>query len=330
MNIKDKIEIYLDQIKQVKGIENVVLSQRDGNPIQSSGMWFSKNDIFDICTASCAIYNLGIKISPKNLNLNSILIEGNNCKILIAPLDYPIQSKQLATSNASNSDQEFFITITAQQNVNLGGMLLQTREALKNVKTALIASGESFKPPLIQFSDKKIQEIIEGFNVKENENCNFKVETYSLALPNYISKEIDCVLKEFSKNVPSLRFTAIIADGGFVISKLIKDNFKDLYDLDSISAMSYSMLKTSNRIAYLLKRSNLNSVLIENQQNYQFICSLGKAILTTEITKNQKLGLLRLIIPKFIEKIDSLIKKASDFKQPEFDFKQLMGNIKIV
>ncbi|GAG51034.1 unnamed protein product, partial [marine sediment metagenome] len=33
MHLKDKIGIHLDQIKQLKGVENAVLTQRDGNPI---------------------------------------------------------------------------------------------------------------------------------------------------------------------------------------------------------------------------------------------------------------------------------------------------------
>ena len=82
MDLKEKIGIHLDKIKQLKGVENAVLTQRDGNPIQSSGVWFSKDEIFNVSSATSAIFNVGIHLHPNDLKY--ILIEGKKAKSALA------------------------------------------------------------------------------------------------------------------------------------------------------------------------------------------------------------------------------------------------------
>ena len=123
MLLKEKIQIHLDQIKQLKGVENAVLTQRDGNPIQSTGVWFSKDEIFNVSSATSAIFNVGIHLHPEDLKY--ILIEGKKAKILIAPLNSPLHyslNRILERQGILNNAHEFFIAITAQPNINLGGI----------------------------------------------------------------------------------------------------------------------------------------------------------------------------------------------------------------
>ena len=332
MDLQEKIKIHLDQIKQLKGVENAVLTQRDGNPIQSSGVWFSKDEVFSVCSAASAIFNVGIHLHPEDLKY--ILIEGKKAKILIAPLNSPLHSslnKILEKQMILNSDHEFFIAITAQPNVNLGGVFLQTNECLKKIKTSLITSGDSFKPPLIQFNNQKIQNIIKGFNVKENEEFNLKVSSFSLSFSEYVSNELRKVLKEFSFTIPDLKYAFISIEGGFIASKLLKNARLNNEALDNISAMSYSVFQTANRCSWLLKKMNTENILIECDNSFQFINGIGKAIFSSEIGKaRQKLGLLRLILPQFSRKINDLIKKASDIEDYRtFDVKKLLGDLVI-
>ena len=136
MNLQEKIKIHLDQIKQLKGVETAVLTQRDGNPIQSAGVWFSKDEIFNVCSAASAIFNVGIHLHP--IDLKYILIEGKKAKILIAPLNSPLHfslNKILEQQGILNNNHEFFIAITAQPNVNLGGIFLQNNECLLKLNT---------------------------------------------------------------------------------------------------------------------------------------------------------------------------------------------------
>ena len=222
MNIKEKIKIHLDQIKQLKGVENVVLTQRDGNPIQSSGVWFTQNEIFNVCSAASAIYNIGINLYPENLKY--ILIEGKKAKILIAPLNTPVHetlNRILKQQGVLEDNHEFFIAITALPNVNLGGIFLQTNECLKKIKTSLITSGESFKPPLIEFDNEKINEILNNFNLKEEPENKKELSSFSLNISEELSWELNKILNNFSDMVKDLNYSFISLEGGFLISNEI-------------------------------------------------------------------------------------------------------------
>ena len=332
MELKEKIGIHLDQIKQLKGVENAVLTQRDGNPIQSSGVWFSKDEIFNVSSATSAIFNVGIHLHPKDLKY--ILIEGKKAKILIAPLNSPIHfslNKILIDQGILDYKHEYFIAITAQPDTNLGGIFLQTGECLKNIKTSLITSGESFKPPLIQFDQQKIQNIIQGFNIKENVDINCKLSSFSLSFSERIAFELRKVLNNFNTAVPDLKYAYITIEGGFIASKILKNIGANYENLDNISAMTYSLFQTANRCAWLLKKMNAESILLDCESRFQFIYGLGKAIFSTEINKaKQKLGLIRLILPQYSKKISLLIKEASEMQDHNrFDIKSLFGELVI-
>ena len=332
MLLRKKIGIHLDQIKQLKRVENAVLTQRDGNPIQSTGVWFSKDEIFNVSSATSAIFNVGIHLHPKDLKY--ILIEGKKAKILIAPLNSPLHdslNKILELQGILDNNYEFFIAITAQPNINLGGIFLQTNECLKKIKTTLITSGESFKPPLIQFNNQKIQSIIEGFNVKENEEFNMKLSSFSLSFSENISLELKRILNNISLTIPDLKYGFITIEGGFIASKILKKIDMDVEQLDNISAMSYSLFQTANRCAWLLKKMHAERILLDCRNSFQFIDGLGKAIFSTEIGKvRQKLGLIRLILPQFTKKIDNLIKKASEIQEHgTFDIRRMLGELVI-
>ena len=332
MHLKDKIGIHLDQIKQLKGVENAVLTQRDGNPIQSTGVWFSKDEIFNVSSATSAIFNVGIHLHPKDLKY--ILIEGKKAKILIAPLNNPLHAslnKILEMQGILDCNHEFFIAITAQPNINLGGIFLQTNECLKKIKTTLITSGESFKPPLIQFNNQKILNIIEGFNIKETEDFDLKLSSFSLSFSEAISLELRKVLTNISVTIPDLNYAFVTIEGGFIASKILKNIDMDTEKLDKISAMSYSLFQTANRCAWLLKKMKADRILLDCQNSFQFIDGLGKAIFSTEIGKlRQKLGLIRLILPQFSKKIETLVKEASEIQDHStFDIKRMLGELVI-
>jgi len=332
MQLNEKIGIHLDQIKQIKGVENAVLTQRDGNPIQSTGVWFSKDEIFNVSSATSAIFNVGIHLHPKDLKY--ILIEGKKAKILIAPLNSPIHNslnRILESQGILDDKHEFFIAITAQPNINLGGVFLQTSECLRKIKTSLITSGESFKPPLIQFNSQKVQNIIEGFNIKENSEIDFKLSPFSLSLSKPMSLNLKKVLNNISLTVPDLKYAFVTIEGGFIASRFLKNFDVNAEELDKVSAMSYSLFQTANRCAWLLKKMHAESILLDCQHSFQFIEGLGKAIFSAVIGKmRQKLGLIRLILPQFTNKINNLIREASEIQDfRTFDIKRMLGELVI-
>ncbi len=330
MILKDKIQIHLDQIKQLKGVENVVLTQRDGNPIQSTGVWFSKEEVFNISSATSAIFNVGIHLHPNKLRY--ILIEGKKAKILIAPLNNRLHfslNKILEQQGILDKDNEFFIAITAEPTVNLGGIFLQTNECLKKIKATLITSGQTFKPPLIQINEQKIQALIEGFDIRDEINYDSKISTFSLNLSEEISLSLKKVLKDFSVTIPDLKYAFVTLDGGFIISNIIKNRSIENDALDGISAMTYSLIQTANRCAWLLKKMSAENILLDCDNSFQFINRLGNSIFSAEIAKSrQKLGLLRLILPQFSKKVEQLVKNASKIQDHRnFDIKKLLGQL---
>ncbi len=332
MQLKEKIGVHLDQIKSIKGVENAVLTQRDGNPIQSSGVWFSKDDIFNVCSAASAIFNVGIHLHPKDLNY--ILIEGKNAKILIAPLNAPLQSslnKILEQQGILDNNNEFFIVITAESTINLGGIFLQTNQCLRNIKTTLITSGESFKPPLIQFNNQKVQNIIENFSVKENEQVDLKVRPFSMCFSESVSLDFKKVLNDFSLTIPDLKYAFITIEGGFIASRILKNITLSSEELDKSSAMSYSLFQTANRCAWLLKKMKVENITLDRQESIQLIYGMSKSIFSTEIGKTrQKLGLLRLVMPQFSNKINAIIQRATELQDyKKFDVKKLLGQLLI-
>ena len=125
-----EIKNNLEQIKQIRGVENVVLTQRDGNPIQYCGVWLSKEEIFNVSAATSAIYNCALKLYSGKLKY--LLIEGGKAKIILTPLkNYGTETinKIISAQNLQGNNDEFYIAITTHSNVNLGGILLKIRFA---------------------------------------------------------------------------------------------------------------------------------------------------------------------------------------------------------
>lgn len=299
MDLRDKIEIHLNQIKHLKGIWNVILLQRDGNPIQTEGIWFSKDEIFTFSAIASALYNLGLQLHPDDMKY--ILLETRHTKTLFSPLNNPIHqalNRILESQGISDHRHEYFIIITAQPNINLRGIFLQTQECLKKIKTTLITSGESFKPYLNQV------------DLKEDDNLKSADSSLVPNISERISIELIKNLNSISVAIPDLKFAGIVAEGGHIISKLLKHSKKTEAELDGTLSISYSLFQRAKQYGSLLKKRDVESILIDCQDRFQFIDSMEKSILTVEIGKvRQKLGLIRLIIPQFKNKIHSLIQE---------------------
>ena len=164
MELVEQVKTHLDSIKAINGVENVVLTQRDGNPIASAGVWLSRNEIFHVSAATSAIYNVGLSLH--GVWLKYMVIEGPKAKILIAPL----HDGAYATQHNSGSGMEwaeYFIALTTLSNVNLGSVFIKTQNTLNNINDLILKSQQTFKPPLREFNEKQIEFIVNKFNSKE-------------------------------------------------------------------------------------------------------------------------------------------------------------------
>jgi predicted regulator of Ras-like GTPase activity (Roadblock/LC7/MglB family) len=53
-DLNDTLQI----IKMISGVENVVLIQKDGLPVASAGVWFSKDEVFAVASSTAAIFGV--------------------------------------------------------------------------------------------------------------------------------------------------------------------------------------------------------------------------------------------------------------------------------
>jgi len=311
-----EVKRNLNLIKATQGVENVVLTQRDGNPIQYSGIWLSQNEIFNVSAATSAIYNCGLQLHHQNLKY--ILIEGNKAKILISPLKQygsDTLNRIIDAQNLQGNDDEFFIAISTQPSINLGGIFLKIRKALTDVKKALILSGESFKPPLRQYSEEEIKELMDFSEHKEESgdefqrNEIFNSQSLNFSLKTYYS--LESILEEFNNNTLDLLNSFVSIKGGYVLTSQESSNDQYKVDIDSLSCLTYSLFATANKCSWILKKMSVKSILLDCVDYCQFIHQVGDGIFSSQILKGrQKLGLLRLIIPRFCLKIENVLKDS--------------------
>lgn len=311
------IKTHLDVIKATKGVDNVVLTQRDGNPIQHSGIFLSKNELFKICAATSAIYNCGLSLYQDKLKY--ILIEGKIAKILITPLrNYgnSAVNKVIQAQNLHGCDDEFYVAITTKADVNLGGIFLKIRNSLSEIKKCLVLSKDSFKPPERHYTPEEMSEFLNSVEEKLNTEKKERIPIYAISFSQSDYQLMDDILAEFAGNTFDLVNTFITFEGGFILSSIANDSQISNEWVEREATLSNSLFFTSDECAWQLKRMHVNSILLECIDEFQFINKVENAIFSSKIIKGrQKLGLLRLIIPKYCKKLEKVLKNAE--KRPE-------------
>jgi len=334
MGLMDEVKIHLSEIKKVKGVENCVLTQRDGNPIQSVGVWLSQDEVFKVCAANSAIYNCGLELHKGNLKY--ILIEGARAKILLAPLrntDNPALDRICQSQGLQGADDNFYIAITMDPSINLGSILLKVRDALIQIKKALIMSGETFTPPLRKYSATEVQGLLSQFSTKESTSSETALETTHFTLNSESSGKIQDLMTSLALKVTDLIQTFITVEGGFILASKLKVVPTAGSRLDAEGSMAYSLFKTADQCAWFLRKMQVTSIVLECKDTFQFINRLNTGVVSTQISKGaQRLGLLRMIIPKYILEFDAILAKAKvkPAEMQMLDLKALVGELVIV
>jgi len=327
--ILQKVKTNLTKIKKIYGVENIVLSQRDGSPIESVGIWLNKEEIFGVCSSTAAIFNVAEHLHKNELNY--ILIDGLHNKILVAPLRNSGNSLISSKLNHQNSakifvpNTEYFLTVTTKVKTNLGSIFVGMKTTLLSIQRTLENSGLEFKPPLRSFSENEVKTILESFSVKENDEIINNINTFSIKITPELSTKIRDSLFDYSKNVPGVRLACITLTGGYSLCKFSLDPL-----LDSEGAMSFSLFDTSKRILYMLRKDMINSILCECTNYSHFIYDLSKGIFSTFISKGEKrLGLLRLLIPQYINQMNNYLKEADKSSEDLLNVKQIFEELNI-
>ncbi|MHA1830602.1 MAG: hypothetical protein ACTSWR_03620 [Candidatus Helarchaeota archaeon] len=314
-----QIKFNLRQIKSITGVENVVLTQRDGQPIESAGVWLSKNEIFGVCSIVSAIFNVAEQLHPETLKY--LLIDGERAKILIAPIHTKLDKIYNSVNKA-----EYFLTITARLKVNLGAIMLSMKDTLNALTMAIENSGANFKPPLRSYDKDELKKILESFNVKEDNSCSDSYSSVNINLSEEISNKIrDCIF-EFSKTVPGVKMASISLNGGYPLLNINLDST----NTQSEGALSYTLYDTSKRIITTLKQTPINNVLIDCEGYSHFIYGCEMGIFSTYISRGQKrLGLLRLLIPQYVKILSELLVQSQKLEPPILNLNNIFDGLKI-
>jgi predicted regulator of Ras-like GTPase activity (Roadblock/LC7/MglB family) len=300
----EKSKKYLQGIKSVPGVENVILLQRDGYPITSSGVWFSEDEIFGVSASAAAILSVAQRLHH---DLLYILIEGERNKFLLATLP-----------RAS----DYFLMVTTQNHVNLGAMLLQLEKTTIYLDKLLWK--ENFTTPLRAFEHTERQAISKAFDVHSHVQSPLSTGTLNITITQNAASQINAIVDEFLATIPSARTGIVCLEGGYLIPT---QHFSEGSALRE-TTLTYTLFDTSRKVAQLVKRTGVVQVLCDCKREQHFIYRLEGGLFSTAISKDTaKLGLLRLVIPNFISEIETVLQRPPPTRRPTLDVDGLLEAI---
>lgn len=309
----DLLKLHLQNIKNIPGVENVVLTQKDGYPITSAGVWLSKREVFSVSSAASAIYSTVNQLSSNRLN--NILIEGTSAKIFLSPL--PML-------------EEYFITLTAQKKTNIGAIYVEAKNSLNAIKNLLITNFQALKPPLINFTPEEVEDILRNFSLKYQGEQTLTLPKYNFILDESFADEINNSLLAIVKSIPEITRSFISLNNGYVISSY--DRSDSRFD-KSLCAMAFSLYDTARRVFWILKRSFVESIIGEYSNEFIFIQGLKNAILYAEVEKqsNARIGLLRLLFSSYVKSFNELLEKLESVKPviPSLEFGEIFETLTV-
>ncbi len=322
---------HLVKIKKIAGVENIVLSQRDGAPIQSAGVWLSANEIFGVCSLTAAIFNVAEEIHTRSLN--HILIDGVKAKILVAPLQnmngYPATGHLYSPPPVNGQGQpekvEYFIAITTKPKTILGTIFMKLKQILPSVRLILDNSNTEFKPPLRNFSENEVNNIFNTFSTKEEGGEISSISSGSMMISSDLREKIGSEMFHFSNNVKGVQVANITLNGGYPICDYSLDP-----TIQSKGPMSSTLFDASKRIIYMLKKTAITSVTCECKSYSHFIYHLNEGIFSTYISKGKvRLGLIRMMIPQYVRKINQHLAEIEKSSGPIIDYQALLEGLNI-
>ncbi|MCD4802576.1 MAG: roadblock/LC7 domain-containing protein [Anaerolineales bacterium] len=119
-----------------------------------------------------------------------------------------------------------------------------------------------------------------------------------------ISDQLDQVLINFERNVPHVEAIAIVSTDGLVIASRLPDKVEE----DRVGAMGAAILSISKRSGEELSRGEMCKVLIEGENGYLLIRSIGEfAILVALVDKNVRLGMLFYECKRCIAQLNEIL-----------------------
>jgi len=299
--LSDELTETLQNIKAITGVENVVLIQKDGLPVASAGVWFSKDEVFAVASSTCAIFGVAKLIHG---DFGYLLMESDTSKVFLASLP---------------NDPDYFLTVTTAPRVNLAALFIEMKDNLSRLSFLLRQHVDGRLPPLRSYSLDETQKVLQGFAVAEGRDTSYGISRSMISLDRSQALSLRALLRQVHDCIPNIGSVFLSLSGGVRVSL---EGFTN----DRLAAMSFALHDASERVVRTLRNSSLQTVLCETEDTRHFIYAVPNGVFSLWVDKDsQKLGLMRLLLKHYIEEIRRVLAAASAVKPavPD-DLKELL------
>ncbi len=285
----------------ITGVENVVLIQKDGLPVASAGVWFSKEEVFAVASSTCAIFGVAKLIHG---DFGYLLMESETSKVFLASLP---------------NDPDYFLTVTTAPRVNLAALFIEMKQNLSRLSYLLRQHVDGRLPPLRSYSSDETSRVLEGFAVAEGRDTTYGISRSVISLDRSQALSLRALLRQVQDSIPNIGSVFLSLSGGVRVSL---EGFTN----DRLAAMSFALHDASERVVRTLRNSSLQTVLCETDSTRHFIYAVPNGVFSLWVDKDsQKLGLMRLLLKHYIEEIRRVLSSVSMVKPavPD-DLKELL------
>ncbi len=290
----------LQDIREIAGVENVVLVQRDGIPVASAGVWFSKEEVFAVSSSTSAIYGVARLVHG---DFKYLLMESETSKVFIASLP---------------GDSNYFLTVTTAPRVNLAALFIEMKQNLSRIAFLLRQHLDGKLPPLRSYSSEEKAHILQGFSVVEGASFYNDVSYPIITIDRSKAIALREILRQISDTIPGTVSVFFALNGGIRISL---NGFTD----DRLAAMSFALYDSSDRVARTLRSTSLQRVLCEGEHGRHFIYSVPNGVFSLWVSHNaQKLGLIRLLLKHYITESTRILETVSTQSAIPAELKELL------
>ncbi|MGY5858317.1 MAG: roadblock/LC7 domain-containing protein [Candidatus Thorarchaeota archaeon] len=299
--MSDELTETLQNIKTITGVENVVLIQKDGLPVASAGVWFSKEEVFAVASSTCAIFGVAKLIHG---DFKYLLMESETSKVFLASLP---------------NDPDYFLTVTTAPRVNLAALFIEMKDNLSRLSYMLRQQVDGRLPPLRSYSSDETSRVLEGFAVAEGRDTTYGISRSVISLDRSQALSLRALLRQVSDSIPNIGSVFLSLSGGVRVSL---EGFTN----DRLAAMSFALHDASERVVRTLRNSSLQTVMCETDTTRHFIYAVPNGVFSLWVDKDsQKLGLMRLLLKHYIEETRRVLSSVSMVKPavPD-DLKELL------
>jgi predicted regulator of Ras-like GTPase activity (Roadblock/LC7/MglB family) len=294
LDVESVIQSELEALRSINGVDNSFLSQRDGYPVTSAGIWLSHDEIFGISAAASAINAVARRLHS---SLNYVLVEGDQSKFLVV---------------AFPKNDDYFLSLTTRTNANLGVILHSLQKSTTKIYPHLLNAGEL--PPLRSYSNKQEASIMDRFQAQEKpiHSPSLSIRSSSLVLTESLVTKLRALLTDFTNLMDGAQPTFISLNGGYPIAQ--NDHLDPT--TSGMSAFTFALYDTCRKVAWITKKTTIHQVTIDLNSQHHFIYNTGTGIFSTTLQKgNSRLGYLRLLIPTYTSRIEETLQEASQSKE---------------